>query len=183
MPLSHPEVCREELEAEEKRRRLVELEGALFVPLSLVDLCVRLVRRLGTLESAFWEGIERHRLPTVLADTLKAARPLKAPPSLLFFCIHLLQIIINIYLDLLYSISNRIQKKQINKILNNSVFVGRVAAVRGGGHELGCARAHPGLVLPRTCHHDLLMCIFIFSSSVNDRDGGPGLGHRCTRPS
>ena len=83
MPLSHPEVCREELEAEEKRRRLVEVEGALFVPLSLVDLCVRLVRRLATLESAFWEGIERHRLPTVLADTLKAARPLKAP---LLYC-------------------------------------------------------------------------------------------------
>jgi hypothetical protein len=71
-------VCREELEAEEKRRRLVEQEGALFVPLSLVDLCVRLVRRLATLESAFWEGIEHQRLPTALADTLKTARPHKA---------------------------------------------------------------------------------------------------------
>lgn len=79
MPPSHPEVCREELEAEEKRRRLVEQEGALFVPLSLVDLCVRLVRRLATLESAFWEGIERQRLPTALADTLKTARPHKRP--------------------------------------------------------------------------------------------------------
>lgn len=95
MPLSHPEVCREELEAEEKRRRLVELEGALFVPLSLVDLCVRLVRRLATLESAFWEGIERHRLPTVLADTLKAARPLKAPPYLNLYLNKYSLIIIN----------------------------------------------------------------------------------------
>jgi ribosomal protein L28 len=70
--LTHPDLCRREVEGEAERRRLVEHEGALFVPLSLTSLCLRLVSRLSTVEAALWEAVEHHRVPAGLVDAYRS---------------------------------------------------------------------------------------------------------------